>query len=279
MFDERPADAERMVMLTEQSRMAAPISDVVSEVFYDGKLSVADDADADPKWHESRKVTATGILSSRHVELVEVPYEGQWSRKYGGPIRFESAKLIGEIIGELVKCQDPTGLLVLSPFRAQRTLINSFLQGFRKAGVRASTVHRAQGSERHTVIFDPALGSSPFLTTPDAHRLINVALSRAQARLVVILSPQDRSNPLLEQIAIAINSAGRDLSAEPIANFVNRQGFPNNALGKVVAIKAVIGVVEEVVDSGQSFRLRDLRSGRIRTYKTRIVQDRFRSQS
>jgi hypothetical protein len=47
------------------------------------------------------------------------------------------------------------------------------------------------------------------LTTPSAKRLVNVALSRAQARLVVFLADADRANPLLEQISKLISAPNR----------------------------------------------------------------------
>jgi superfamily I DNA and/or RNA helicase len=75
------------------------------------------------------------------------------------------------------------------------------------SAVKVSTVHRAQGSECHTVIFDSVLASTEFLNNDDkGPRLLNVALSRAQARLVIVASRGDLQNRWLQRIANAIGN-------------------------------------------------------------------------
>jgi superfamily I DNA/RNA helicase len=78
--------------------------------------------------------------------------------------------------------------------------------------VLASTVHRAQGSERNTVIFDPVHASTSFLNNRDlGPRLMNVALSRAKARLFVIASRENLLNPVIRQIANIIEGDGGEV--------------------------------------------------------------------
>jgi hypothetical protein len=50
-----------------------------------------------------------------------------------------------------------------------------------------STVHRAQGSERRLVIFDPVCPTADFVAGEEGMRLVNMAFSRAQCRLIVML--------------------------------------------------------------------------------------------
>ena len=70
-------------------------------------------------------------------------------------------------------------------------------------------MHRAQGSERNTVIFDPVHASTSFLNNRDlGPRLMNVALSRAKARLFVIASRENLLNPVIRQIANIIEGDG-----------------------------------------------------------------------
>ncbi|MCM3420834.1 ATP-binding domain-containing protein [Sphingopyxis alaskensis] len=63
--------------------------------------------------------------------------------------------------------------------------------------ISVSTVHRAQGSERTLVIFDPVDGTSNFLQGRDGERLINVAISRAKAHVIVPFVREDLNNPAL----------------------------------------------------------------------------------
>ena len=163
------------------------------------------------------------------------------------PIRYESAQRISELVGHLLRSIWEQDILVLTPFRAQRTLIRTLLEGAGHRRVNVSTVHRAQGGERHTVIFDPADGDNNFLRTEDARRLVNVALSRAKARLVVILSPSDRQNPLFEEVATKIEHMDDDAATGVPVEWLTRLGdFPNNAVGRVVIINKRRGEVVEV---------------------------------
>ena len=92
-------------------------------------------------------------------------------------------------------------ILIVTPFRAQRHRIRRRLRELGLADVSVSTVHRAQGGERHTVFFDPVRGDSKWLRSAEGERLINVAISRAKARLVITLSRGDRENVILDYIA------------------------------------------------------------------------------
>jgi superfamily I DNA and/or RNA helicase len=80
-------------------------------------------------------------------------------------------------------------------------MLRRMLAARRTRDVLVSTVHKAQGSERKIVIFDPVDGASPFLGGVDGDRLINVAISRAQAQLVIFASDHDLTNPTLRKIA------------------------------------------------------------------------------
>lgn len=164
-----------------------------------------------------------------------------WSRQFGGPVRKWSADRIVEIVSALARDKNDD-MVVLVPFRAQRSMIRRRLRdaGFNRVPV--STVHRAQGSQRHTVIFDPVDGASNFITDPNiGPRLINVAVSRAKARIVLLLSAGDMRNPLLDQIARLADPPRKVVAALPLEEIVHRPGFPTAFVGKDVAFRAIIG--------------------------------------
>lgn len=191
----------KQVFLNEQSRMTHAVCDVVSSVFYEGRLRVCGKALRDPDW---KKVRAPWFLNGREVPRVMVDERGgaaTWSQKYNGLIRFESAKiveaLVNELLGSYVSADE---MLVLTPFRAQRALLKAMLKRDGTRGVRISTVHRSQGSESKIVIFDPVDGGGSFLNSETGRRLINVAASRAQAHLILTVGPKDMTNPYLRAI-------------------------------------------------------------------------------
>ena len=89
--------------------------------------------------------------------------------------------------------------MVLAPYRAQVALLRSMLR--REHGqVSVSTVHRAQGSERTLVVFDPVDASSSFFNGPDGDRIINVAISRAKAHVVIPYHVNDLRKPAMKQM-------------------------------------------------------------------------------
>lgn len=187
----------RTTMLNEQSRMAVGICQAVSTTFYDGELKVCRKALADPEWKTQRSPFFVDGREIPRVCFDQVSEPVTYSQNYGGFIRFQSAKLIETIIDNLAGSYvDPQDILVLTPFRAQRTLIRNFLKR-RHPEISVSTVHRAQGSERTLVIFDPVDGTSSFLKGRDGERLINVAISRAKAHVIVPFVRDDLENSAL----------------------------------------------------------------------------------
>lgn len=273
MFAEMNPSSEATCFLDEQSRMSERICDLVSNCFYGGKLTVAKDAKSDPIWRMARQLPLVPELGDDAIVLDTVPADGTWSQKYRGPIRYESATRIKELVAILSHSTAENDILVLTPFRAQRTLIRTFLERAGYKRVRVSTVHRAQGSESRVVIFDPVDGNNNFLLTEDARRLVNVALSRAQARLIVLLSSGDRRNPLFEQIATVIEHRDDvNLTMSEETSFEQFQDFPFDAVGKVVRVNNRIGEVIEVIQCGAKFRFRDFATGEVKTFVTRAVQ-------
>lgn len=190
----------RTVRLNEQSRMSAGICSAVGTTFYDGDLIVCRKAAHDPEW---KKVRSPYYVDGREVPRIcfdQIGEPATYSVKYGGFIRFQSAKLIEEIVDELAGSYiDPSDILILTPFRAQRALVRSFLKR-RHSSISVSTVHRAQGSERSVVIFDPVDASSQFLSGVDGNRLINVAISRAKAHVIIPYHADDLTHPALAKI-------------------------------------------------------------------------------
>ena len=83
---------------------------------------------------------------------------------------------------------------IITPYQAQARLIWRFLREARLDFMAdVGTVHRFQGLERQTIIFDtveaPPERPAPMLAggyDSDAMRLVNVALTRAQSRLIVL---------------------------------------------------------------------------------------------
>lgn len=265
---------EEVAFLNEQSRMATPICQVVSHTFYGAELVVAEDALKSQDWEAARRVVRNQRLGDEAVGLLPIDADGQWSARYRGPIRYDSAVLLAEVAEEL-STAGVGDIVVLTPFRAQRTLVKGQLKRRGLAGkVRVSTVHRAQGSEHHTVLFDPVDGDNDFLKTDDARRLVNVAISRAQARFGIVLSPADRKNPLFEQIATIVENRHRFSAVEGLSQYARDPDFPYVLQGKVITFGKFLGEVVDVTADGEKFTMNDFLSGRTRTFKTSLILEK-----
>jgi superfamily I DNA/RNA helicase len=89
--------------------------------------------------------------------------------------------------------------LAATPYRAQVALLRQFLRR-NHPQISVSTIHRAQGSEKTLVILDPVDSSSPFFGGAEGRRLINVAISRAKAHVIIPFYKTDLANPSLKKI-------------------------------------------------------------------------------
>jgi len=163
-----------LVPLLVQRRMVPAIGEVVGQLAYRGRLRHATSAVALPD---------TGVLPRE--PLVHV--------NSGIPGRTNSSQAQAELTRRLVLAlarnltPDPahTGLLVITPYRKQEALLRDLLGG--TPGVRVLTIHKAQGSEASTVVLDVPAPLNRFLDNPGEARLLwNVAISRAQHRLVLV---------------------------------------------------------------------------------------------
>jgi len=168
------------------------------------ELIVAEKCAADAEWRADRRAQFVPGIGTNRVHLETCSAEGDFKQtKYGMGTRYKSAEYIGQIVPPLTSQVGEENVLVLTPYRAQRGLIKTFLRNAGQTKVLVSTVHRAQGSEYHTVIFDPVIATGEKLLghPVEGPRLINVALSRAKARLVVIMSVGDYDNEYLRRVA------------------------------------------------------------------------------
>ena len=263
-FAGMPRTGDSVAMLDEQSRMAPPINDLVSDLFYDGALRVASDARNAAPWARARLRRLGDIAEDCHVAIRSMKTDGAWSASERGPVRHESAEAIAALVATALAGGGwrPDELIVLTPFRAQRARIRASLAACGVGeSVKVSTVHRAQGSEAGVVLFDPVDGSNPFLQTEEARRLLNVALSRAQAKVVLFLSAGDGANPILAPIVQRQRLAGDERAAIPLAELAAAPDFPRNALGRRVQAGRHVGEVARVGANGEQFWLVNERSG------------------
>ena len=257
-------NANNVCSLNEQSRMSETICELVSHVFYGGNLIVAKDCINNTKWINERTIHLENKNDEPHILIKNIEKDGIWSEKYKGPIRFESAETIINLLRKGIEQSSITEqqVIVLTPFRAQRALLKSMLFNAGLKKIKVSTVHRAQGSEAPIVIFDPVQASNNFLNGDEARKLINVALSRAQGKLVLLLSKYDYKNPLFFEISNIVKMSETKDDIVSIYELLKQPDFPICALNKIIKIKSNIGKVIEIIDNGKQFAIINISTGK-----------------
>ena len=195
------APPAHFVQLTEQFRMHPDISAIANTLIYDNTL------------HDAPSV-ATRTLGRWYrgdwgpdepVTLVDTGSTNAWASSVvarGRPTRvnFLSAVICVDLAAKMLRedAEPPSDgsarILIATPYRGQARLLELLL---RDAGldalVRAGTAHTFQGSEAPIVIFDlvidePHWRVALMIPTYDEtnSRLLNVALTRAEQRLVIV---------------------------------------------------------------------------------------------
>jgi hypothetical protein len=191
-------------MLDEQWRMHPQIARVVSNVFYAGKLknapAVLERARARARAHQGPALLI--LDTSRLPAVSETVASGS-----------KLNRVHAELIARLVALSRKQGVAIIAPYRAQVRHIRKAIRGIagkrlESGEVEVFTVHRFQGRDKELVVFDlvEAPGTKGRfiheLHNPDAPNLINVAMSRAQERLVVVAHLRHLSETLGQKTTI-----------------------------------------------------------------------------
>lgn len=191
---EQAAPDDRLSVLRTQFRMGEQICEAVNRLSYGGLLRTDTIA-------RNRGIRLAESVPSQGYEILVVdssdlggfcttqPTAGSFSR-----FSLLSAALSATIARTLASdgCEQ-VGLI--SPYWAQTQLLAAATRGVEE--ILASTIHRFQGSERDAIVVDitdgPPFPGPSRLTGKDAQlatRLLNVAVSRARGKLVLVADRQ-----------------------------------------------------------------------------------------
>ncbi|MCP4750671.1 MAG: AAA family ATPase [Proteobacteria bacterium] len=183
--------SEFVMMLDTQYRMHPSIGDLVSRLFYGGKLKNGKNThDREPISDKEPYPGSPLVVVDTHNLTTCQIREGSFSR-----FNEKSAEFCLDLAKEAVR-SGIESVAIITPYAAQARLIGRHLNN--RPGesrcIECRTVHRFQGGERDLVILD-TVDTSPLspgiLLTgqgPDssAENLINVAISRARGKLVIV---------------------------------------------------------------------------------------------
>ena len=185
-----PEASDVVVMLDTQYRMHPEIGELVSRLFYSGRLRHGEGTEA------RSSIAERAPYAGRALVVVDTAGTTRCSTRPGSFSR--SNELSAALCVELAAAALAAGIgsiAVITPYADQAREIQRRLAKLGDgARVECSTVHRFQGHERDMVIFDtvdaaplrPGVLLSGRGEGASAANLINVSLSRARGKLVIV---------------------------------------------------------------------------------------------
>jgi hypothetical protein len=211
-----------LAVLRTQFRGHPRISALLNDLFYGGILLPREDLAPEGNGPEARS-----WLDSGPILLVDTgPLGPAGFTESGSKANLVHALTVKAICSHLELMSSDRGGVsvgVISPYRRQVSLIEELLA---EAGISASvgTVHRFQGAERDIIILDltesaphkiGAFLSSESLREPGA-RLLNVGLSRARSKLLIVADLEFLRRGLTEKSVLASVIRGAEELARPV---------------------------------------------------------------
>lgn len=219
-------------MLDLQYRMAPEIRELVSEFFYGGRLRDAPEIAERAAGQAAPAVgaAAAGGTTPGAVAVLDTSgLDPRVERVDGSRRNRTHAEAVADFVGAAAR-DGIDDIAVVSPYRAQTRhlsdLVRRRLGRAAPANLEVSTIHRFQGREKRLVIIDTVdapPGRSWFLDerrNRDFPRLLNVALSRARERLVIVATVAGlrRTLPreaLLNRLLAHVERSGSRIDAAP----------------------------------------------------------------
>ena len=182
-----------LAMLQVQRRMQLKICSLINEPFYGGKLKTATSARSSTSLNPlpGEPAVFVSFLEEHGSRVEQTPDGSRVNRK--------SAEFVSSLVCDYLHAGPDMVVGVIAPYRAQVTHIRRLLRNRElprdvQKRIRLGTIHAFQGSEADIIIWDLVetrhhkIGRLYHKETGD--RLTNVAISRAQGKLVLIGDPE-----------------------------------------------------------------------------------------
>lgn len=191
-------DDKRVAMLKAQYRMHSDICALISDLVYQGQLKTPENVKMGKQRIASLPPIENKALifcdtSKANPRIIRSSTSRSRLSPYSAAV---SARLASKLVEEGRKKRIEINVGIVTPYRAQARLISKILEDehIKKNQVVASTIHKFQGNERECIVFDLVEGQpfppgiltkGPFIDS-EPGRLINVAISRAEGKFILV---------------------------------------------------------------------------------------------
>jgi superfamily I DNA and/or RNA helicase len=249
LLEEKSHQISHLALLDTQYRMSPQISNLVSSLFYKNQLKCG--------------VNNSHLNKIKQLEFIDIDRTSNYCNSYYS-VEYESYyNPITVALLEQIKSlyNEEKEILFITPYRAQQHLLSYYMIDQEKKNYRALTVHKAQGSEADLVIFDLTTHTktnkseyAKILTSNATKNLINVAISRAKSKLIMIGSLQmikalSNSNLLWKHLYSKIQT---DFLVTPLSSFLENLPQFQVKLGNE---KVILGIFNSDSNNNQLLRI------------------------
>ncbi len=180
----------RLVMLDEQFRMHPNIAALINGPMYRGMLKTGN------LIIPQKELIASYLpFADEPAVLIDTSSLNPWSKRPGSSkINLYHAMIATELTRQILE-GGTASVGIIAPYKPQSELITTMLEsaGIPHEKAMAATVHKFQGNERECIIYDTVEGEGTgtrFMqgkwTNSGAGRLLNVAISRAEGKFIMI---------------------------------------------------------------------------------------------
>ncbi|MDO7173712.1 DEAD/DEAH box helicase [Mariniflexile sp. AS56] len=222
-----------LVMLTEQRRMHPDICELINERFYKGKLTSF--------YSENFKEIKTlyGEISDPYCFIPVTPKDGAQVKLTKGRSRVnsKSAQIVTDLVESVLKGNKDIEIGVITPYNGQvidirKKLNNRILSNEDLDRVKVGTVHSFQGSGFDMIIYDIVDNCEKNIGILykgfGGERLVNVALSRAKHKLIIVGDPKvftisdelEEVSKKLRSLMVELRISKNQLSLNSIINVI-----------------------------------------------------------
>lgn len=230
-----------MAKLEEQRRLPEPVSALVRPWYEQEGNSLSDNWRREP-WEKLRPNSHS--LLDDHIRILDTTETNAYSSRSssGSHYNLIHAGIAAEVCRELIEEYgiQPEDILLIAPYRDQASLCRVVATQLCDANIaqrlesRMLTIHKSQGKGCPIVIYDLTDGVQKALTgfhKQEQPNLVNVALTRTEAHLILLCSYDKMEKALKEQVGSALagafnrltRSKARIINAKPYADRVFRQ--------------------------------------------------------
>ena len=172
-------EGERGLLLSEHRRCVPPIIRYCNELVYGGRLQAlrpSQPGSTLPALGWAHITSPAGTDGGSRINPGEAQVIAEWVASHRQPLEDYYKRPIAEIVA------------VITPFVAQKGMLDNAFLAHKLTGVQAGTVHAFQGAERPVVLFSPVyslMDAPKALFFDSGPNLLNVAVSRAKDSFLV----------------------------------------------------------------------------------------------